>query len=745
MQRPHLQQLFGVDKKNPVLTLWRNSEKQPTEIHLYFGTELMEVVPDNRNNPQWKLMIARLYLAGIKSKQLTDMFGPARTTIKRWADALVSGDPQRLVQTLAGPGPKRKLTHEVRAFVEMRFSPIYAQDRYTYSRQIRCEIKQVFGCEISSETLRPLLGRLKAQFKDENPDDLSQQDTPERTNTCDLSKTDHDQASVNKPDNDQATLDNRNNSIAFYQDQRQARPLFCHHAGLLIFCSLLTQLRRSLNEKAGMIQQWIATVLSGAVNIEQTKVLDFKSLQRLLGGPVIASLYPQRSYLDTLANQQTLTTLFQCNAEMIHAKEATDFYYDPHSKHYTGAQTILKGWCPKAGGIGKLIHMDFIHTLQGHPLFIKHADNFNDLRERFSPTINDFRRMMGWPDTLDLTLVIDRGIFKINLFAHLRKKHHVHLVTWEKGYKKGQWDSSQKSGEFILRKPKNSSTHLKDYAFQYCDRPWLKDTSIRQIIVRATNPNNRTIEVAILASDPQRDATWIITAIFSRWLQENDFKYLDIHFGINQITSYAVLSYKKLRGLVEDKQVKSGKLKALEKTRDTLKQQLGRLLVDQCIRTRQDAAKQAKIDELKRQLTNITIDIQANRDHVSRLEELIANEFSRLDTRRKSLMDVIKITARNMFYTRLSPFRKLYDNLRDDHVILRNLSRSVGFVLFGRQTVEVILFPTMHYAPALRIHIQRFLDQLNAEKPLMPDDSGRVVVLKLTAPGGNPVSIQTKS
>ena len=26
--------------------------------------------------------------------------------------------------------------------------------------------------------------------------------------------------------------------------------------------------------------------------------------------------------------------------------------------------------------------------------------------------------------------------------------------------------------------------------------------------------------------------------MFSRWIQENVFKYLDKHFGINQITSY---------------------------------------------------------------------------------------------------------------------------------------------------------------------------------------------------------------
>ena len=31
--------------------------------------------------------------------------------------------------------------------------------------------------------------------------------------------------------------------------------------------------------------------------------------------------------------------------------------------------------------------------------------------------------------------------------------------------------------------------------------------------------------------------------MFGRWLQENDVKYLDKHFGINQITSYRVIEY----------------------------------------------------------------------------------------------------------------------------------------------------------------------------------------------------------
>jgi hypothetical protein len=49
--------------------------------------------------------------------------------------------------------------------------------------------------------------------------------------------------------------------------------------------------------------------------------------------------------------------------------------------------------------------------------------------------------------------------------------------------------------------------------------------------------------VAVLTDDTQREASEIRRLIFCRWVQENDFKYLDKHFGINQITSYGVVGY----------------------------------------------------------------------------------------------------------------------------------------------------------------------------------------------------------
>ena len=51
--------------------------------------------------------------------------------------------------------------------------------------------------------------------------------------------------------------------------------------------------------------------------------------------------------------------------------------------------------------------------------------------------------------------------------------------------------------------------------------------------------------------------------MFGRWVQENDFKYLDQHFGINQITSYGVLNYADLKSQLTDRQIHNGTYRAL--------------------------------------------------------------------------------------------------------------------------------------------------------------------------------------
>ena len=131
----------------------------------FTGGELLEVVADKKDNPELKLMLARLYKAKVKVKSLIAHFGYSYPTIRRWAAALKSGDMDRLYVALSGQGAPKKVTREIDAYIRVRFKSIYEQNKYSYSAQIRKEIQEVFGKQVCAETLRPLFGELRQSFK----------------------------------------------------------------------------------------------------------------------------------------------------------------------------------------------------------------------------------------------------------------------------------------------------------------------------------------------------------------------------------------------------------------------------------------------------------------------------------------------------------------------------------------------------------------------------------------------------
>jgi hypothetical protein len=64
----------------------------------------------------------------------------------------------------------------------------------------------------------------------------------------------------------------------------------------------------------------------------------------------------------------------------------------------------------------------------------------------------------------------------------------------------------------------------------------------------------------------------------------------------------------------------------------------------------------------------------------SRLYLLIDGDYRLLDTRKKSMMDALRVAASNIFGNVQEQFRTIYDNFRDDHVLVRMLSRCSGTV-----------------------------------------------------------------
>jgi hypothetical protein len=789
------QLLLGTDKRNPLLALYLDSEKE--QFHVYYGFELLEIVPAQSEAPAFKILGGRLYNAGLKVQSLTEVFEVDRKTLQRWGRALQSGDAQELIRVLAGRSAGRKLTPAIEAFVRQRWAGLTAQGDYGSSQRLRQEIHEIFQVELSAETLRPLVQELKAGASPAVAEDLAEESAtgvalapeisaanpppalaaaPEKREIpCDCAVV---QGPGDRPPN--ALAPSANCAALPLTDNPKGSPVlvgpasgqsvWCDHAGVLLFAQALNQVSEVVQPPQPLLRQWSATLLLGAVNIEQTKFLNWQDLGLLLG-TVVRFPAPQREGLKSLATDATVEALLRFNARGL--SPGSDFYFDPHTEHYTGQQNVLKGWCPAIRLADKALHSDFVHTDRGEPIYFETTDNFEDLRQRFFAVLARCRQVHRWPAERVITAVVDRGIFGAEVFEKVLADPVLHLITWEKGYVAQSWDPAAVQGRLVIERARNAVDDLRSYHFEYWERDWPTNPKLRQIVVQATNPRGGVVQVAILTDDHARPGAEVIRLIFNRWIQENDFKYLDKHYGLNQLTSYRVIPYEQLRGQVTDREVVSGQCQALRQERKGLRQQQARWLLTQERCDHGAAQRQKQLAELERRqaeaqtgaetlrpqiaklqkahqkyeqqsqvrreqirawsskLAQVEEQATQHQAKVSRLDTMIAASMVRLEPESKRLMDTLRITARNLFYRALAPFKKAYDNYRDDHDYFRQLTLSSGVLEMGTECVTVHLMPRVNYSPQLQRIIGKLLDEVNQQGLQLPDGTARKLRFRL--------------
>jgi hypothetical protein len=99
-QERHLQELLGTDKKNPSFTIYR--DKNDGSLHIYFGATLYERIKGGPQSCEYRVMLGRLYNAGVKVVALEKAFQVGGKTLKRIGKALQNGDSDELARVLAG-------------------------------------------------------------------------------------------------------------------------------------------------------------------------------------------------------------------------------------------------------------------------------------------------------------------------------------------------------------------------------------------------------------------------------------------------------------------------------------------------------------------------------------------------------------------------------------------------------------------------------------------------------------------
>jgi hypothetical protein len=764
------------------------------------------------------MLVGRLQNCGFCQSHLAEVFAIDPKSVRRYAKALQDGSPeaiQRISVTRAG---KEKLTPEIGRFAIMRYHELRNTTK-DYRQVILMQVEKVFEVKVSGESLRLLwkddeqamtvsAASTPTTTSVESPQDLpkcatdwpaivAKQSDESRATTCDLpSRSSENEPAIDKCRPEvgapKATLllqasapktvaapavERAKPCLPLSHLRPPSQPTFLHHAGSAVFWPLLDLVRPGMDHP--LAQQWISQILQGAVNIEQTRDLQKDHLGCLVG-PVYGRS-AQREGLAELARPEKVMAAYKCNARLLGLgpQDGRFFYYDPHTKEYTGACKILKGWCGRRHSIGKVLHMDFIHTENGHPCFSQCYDNYYDLRERFLLTLEQFEQLRWGINAPPHTWIVDRGIYGKDAMAAIVDRGH-HLITWEKGYKRDGWQYDHPSRSYRIERACNDSRTHKTWHFQAQEHAWHGLPNWRKIIVRASNPSGNSIEVSILCSDPEVSVGKIIDLMFNRWLQENDFGILDRHYGMQQITSYRSASYAKIARELRDREIDPAEYKvrrkACAKARcaladlvlgerqcaaqisdlsaeyDRVLKQLkiyrqwcsdhaqalnpdassrerdhyARVLAEQAHRIKRAHALKTKLAKLRQKQGKLSERIivaervYSEAEHAlytavrsrSRLGLLLAENYSRLDTGCKLLMDALRVTARNIFAMTISHFRGYYDNLRDDHAILRLVTQSPGWVHYDGRQLCVALEPRASFSKKQVSAVNAFLESM---------------------------------
>ncbi len=751
----------------------------PDELFVFLDMALLEKVPRLGESPAFKMLLARLHNAGVSGQRLTDRFGTARSTLRRWGRALKSGDMDRIRDAFSGQGATRKVTPEIEGYVRDRFRDLHGHCR-DYNKVIRSEVARYFKTPVSCERLRWIFKEERERLAARHENDADGAAANGIARCSEAPGMDAPGANSCEGASENAAIGSflaltRNYSLQSLPGSARAvpeRPTLCHHAGILLMSHWIDALSAGWPVHRDLVRQWVGQVLLGAVNHEQSKRLSFSSLSWLIGR-TIRSVNHQRHLLGELADIEYTHAMLQRNGRLLDLHEQNLFYFDPHAEEYTGQLKTLKGWSGGLHRVDKIINMDFIHTEDGEPCFVQHADNFYDMRERFFMCIKAFRGILGDVQRT-FTWVADRGLYGLDTLRRIVDECKDHFITWEKNYAGDGWDEVAPSQQFDELKARNNNEDLRCYRFQWQEHPWPREERFQRLIVRASNPEGRQIEVAILTSDPDRDRRSVIATMFNRWLQENDFGYMNRHVGINELTSRSHETYASIGEHLDDRHVLSREYKALRREKMRAESALKSLLLKRekkhdtdAEKDRRERVEQRKLDrqiktlneadddsKKKRELSKccrlrerLVAKHKANKDtrsqkkaqleqtiddqrqkvldadkrmaqsvrEESRLDALIEEQYLRLDTKRKAFMDAVRISSRNIFCKLARQFRPLYNNYRDDHFIVRELTRATGIIHKRNGMAHLLLMPTMQFQPATREIIQSFLAQMSQQ------------------------------
>jgi transposase len=200
-------------------------------------------------------------------------------------------------------------------------------------------------------------------------------------------------------------------------------------------------------------------------------------------------------------------------------------YVDGHLQVYTGKAKLAHQWSTRQRIACRGLMRYFVNDVKGRPLLFVPGELSGSLAKALPAVVAAVREVLG---EQAFTLVFDRGGYDAKLFAWL-KGEGIDFITYEKG------DPGLAKEAFCRREVRFEGKRVRFSIAE--DEVTLKGTGPWRRVVVRTKSGHQTPILTSLGTQvaPAR----IACLMFARWRQENFFRYLRSHLGIDALISYA--------------------------------------------------------------------------------------------------------------------------------------------------------------------------------------------------------------
>jgi len=360
------------------------------------------------------------------------------------------------------------------------------------------------------------------------------------------------------------------------------------------------------------------------------------------------------------------------------------FYCDGHVRVYHGDQTDLPRHYVARERLCLRATTDYwINAMDGQPfLYInKEVDPglIATLKEDLIPWLETSvakspeldQRLADDPRAHWFTVVIDREGYSPDLFSHLWQKR-IALLTYHK-FPKDDWRSEEFSAHNVtLAGGETVTMQLAERGTQLSNDLWVRE------IRRLTDSGHQT---SMLTSNFQSPMTTLAVSLFARWCQENFFRYMREHYGLDRLVEYGTETIPDAVSVVNPQWRKlDSQIRSKTGQRYRLAAQFGALALSENPAESELQSYPQRKGELQEQIQHLDLEIDGLKQQRKNTEHHIPvkslpdeDRFTRLRTERKHFVDTIKMIAYRAETSLASLLREHLVRSDDARALLRHV------------------------------------------------------------------------